>query len=177
MADKEIRIRVVAEITPNATPISPQPTPATPVSPTIPTSPVAPVTPPTPQVQNTTPTSMPNQGSGFGQAISASFLIQSGQKLISASGNSQLSQAIGNTVKYGTLAMQLFNPATAITAGLTMVVDLASQAITKVNELRQEAKANNQAQYNKILSGQIFLGPGEYTTSKDFWGNITYSRK
>lgn len=164
-SDKEIRIQVIAEINVNGTPITSQ------------TNPVTSLTPITPQVQNNTPTSIPNQGGGFGQAISASFLIQSGRKLISASGNSQISQAIGNAVKYGTLTLQLFNPATAVPAALTMAVELASQALQKVNELKQKVQENNQTQYNKILSGEIFLGPGEYITTKDFWGNITYSKK
>lgn len=36
-----------------------------------------------------------------GQAISAGFLIQSGQKLIAATGNTQVSKAIGDTVNMG----------------------------------------------------------------------------
>lgn len=164
-SDKEIRIQVIAEINANGTPITSR------------TNPVTSLTPITPQVQNNTPTSIPNQGGGFGQAISASFLIQSGRKLISASGNSQISQAIGNTVKYGTLTLQLFNPATAVPAALTMAVELASQALQKVNELKQEAQMNNQAQYNQIIGGSKFLGAGNFTTSTDFYGNITYNKK
>lgn len=130
-------------------------------------------------IQNQIPSSLSsaNQATGqsMGQAISATFLIQSGQKLIAATGNTQISKAIGDTVKYSTLTVRAFSGDP--TAVATMALDFAVKAIKKVNELKQEAQINNQAQYNKILNGQIFLGSGEYITTKDFWGNITYSKK
>lgn len=131
-------------------------------------------------IQNQIPSSLSsaNQATGqsMGQAISATFLIQSGQKLIAATGNTQISKAIGDTVKYSTLTVRAFSvdPYTAIA---TMALDFAVKAIKKVNELKQEAQINNQAQYNKILNGQIFLGSGEFIASKDWTGNITYSKK
>lgn len=65
-----------------------------------------------------------------GQAISAGFLIQSGQKLIAATGNTQVSKAIGDTVKYGTLGIRAFGG--DFTALASMAIDLASEAIKKL---------------------------------------------
>ena len=101
-----------------------------------------------------------------GQAISAGFLIQSGQKLIAATGNTQVSKAIGDTVKYGTLGIRAFG---------SMAIDLASEAIKKVNQLRQEAEVNNQAKYNQLLSGQQFLGSGQISISRNIWGEKSYN--
>lgn len=65
-----------------------------------------------------------------GQAISAGFLIQSGQKLIAATGNTQVSKAIGDTVKYGTLGIRVLSG--DVTALASMAIDLASEAIKKL---------------------------------------------
>lgn len=109
----------------------------------------------------------------IGQAISAGFLIQSGQKLIAATGNTQVSKAIGDTVKYGTLGVRVLSG--DVTALASMAIDLASEAIKKVNQLRQEAEVNNQAKYNQLLNGQQFLGSGQISISRNFWGEKSYN--
>lgn len=108
-----------------------------------------------------------------GQAISAGFLIQSGQKLIAATGNTQVSKAIGDTVKYGTLGIRAFGG--DFTALASMAIDLGSEAIKKVNQLRQEAEVNNQAKYNQLLNGQQFLGSGQISISRNIWGEKSYN--
>lgn len=110
-----------------------------------------------------------------GQAISAGFLIQSGQKLIAATGNTQVSKAIGDTVKYGTLGIRVLSG--DVTALASMAIDLASEAIKKVNQLRQEAEVNNQIKYNQILNGRVFLGSSQIQVTTDWMGNKTYSVK
>ena len=110
-----------------------------------------------------------------GQAISAGFLIQSGQKLIAATGNTQVSKAIGDTVKYGTLGIRVLSG--DVTALASMAIDLASEAIKKVNQLRQEAEVNNQIKYNQIKNGRVFLGSGQIQVTTDWMGNKTYSVK
>lgn len=109
----------------------------------------------------------------IGQAISAGFLIQSGQKLIAATGNTQVSKAIGDTVKYGTLGLRALGG--DFTALASMAIDLASEAMKKVNQLRQEAEVNNQAKYNQLLSGQQFLGSGQISISRNIWGEKSYN--
>ena len=108
-----------------------------------------------------------------GQAISVGFLIQSGQKLIAATGNTQVSKAIGDTVKYGTLGIRVLSG--DVTALASMAIDLASEAIKKVNQLRQEAEVNNQTKYNQILNGRIFLGNGQIDVTKDWLGREIYN--
>lgn len=108
-----------------------------------------------------------------GQAISAGFLIQSGQKLIAATGNTQISKTIGDTVKYGTLGIRAISG--DFTALASMAIDLASEAIKKVNQLRQEAEVNNQIKYNQILNGRVFLGSGRIDISRNIWGEKSYN--
>lgn len=108
-----------------------------------------------------------------GQAISAGFLIQSGQKLIAATGNTQVSKAIGDTVKYGTLGIRVLGG--DFTALASMAIDLASEAIKKVNQLRQEAEVNNQIKYNQIRNGRVFLGSGQINVTKDWLGREIYN--
>lgn len=108
-----------------------------------------------------------------GQAISAGFLIQSGQKLIAATGNTQISKTIGDTVKYGTLGIRALSG--DFTALASMAIDLASEAIKKVNQLRQEAEVNNQIKYNQILNGRVFLGSGRIDISRNIWGEKSYN--
>ena len=108
-----------------------------------------------------------------GQAISAGFLIQSGQKLIAATGNTQVSKAIGDTVKYGTLGIRVLSG--DVTALASMAIDLASEAIKKVNQLRQEAEVNNQIKYNQIKNGRIFLGSGQIQVTTDWMGREIYN--
>lgn len=108
-----------------------------------------------------------------GQAISAGFLIQSGQKLIAATGNTQISKTIGDTVKYGTLGIRALSG--DFTALASMAIDLASEAIKKVNQLRQEAEVNNQIKYNQLLNGRVFLGSGRIDISRNIWGEKSYN--
>lgn len=108
-----------------------------------------------------------------GQAISAGFLIQSGQKLIAATGNTQVSKAIGDTVKYGTLGIRVLSG--DVTALASMAIDLASEAIKKVNQLRQEAEVNNQIKYNQIKNGRVFLGSGQIQVTTDWMGREIYN--
>ena len=56
-----------------------------------------------------------------------------------------------------------------------MAIDLASEAIKKVNQLRQEAEVNNQIKYNQLLNGRVFLGSGRIDISRNIWGEKSYN--
>lgn len=155
MADREIRIPITVEL--QATGTAPKATTQTGTT------------------QPTKKAETPKSSSGVGQAISAGLLIESSKKLLSASGNGQASQAIEKLTKYGTLAARSF--AGDITAMVTMAVELSATALQKVQELRTEAIADNQAQYNKIKSGQLYLGTNNIYVTTDIWGNKTYNKR
>jgi hypothetical protein len=155
MADREIRIPITVEL--QATGTAPKATTQT----------------STPQPTKKAET--PKSSSGVGQAISAGLLIESSKKLLSATGNSQASQVIEKTVKYGTLAARSVTG--DVTAMITFAVDLASEALMKYQELKNEAQVNNQTMYNKIKSGQVFLGNTDVYVTQDWLGNKTYNRR
>lgn len=115
------------------------------------------------------------QSSGVGQAISAGLLIESSKKLLSATGNSEMSSAIEKTVKYGTLVAR--SAAGDVTAMVTLAVELGAEALMKVQELKQEAQVNNDIMYNKMLTGEVFTGSNNITVSTDIWGNKTYNKR
>ena len=125
-------------------------------------------------------TTSPQQGeekAGFLDVLTGGFLISSSQKLISATGNSTLAKITGETAKWGTLAFQIFTNPNPYAAIATAAIELSALAIQKVNELKQEAQVNNQAKYNQIKSGKIYLGVGEIEIKKDIWGNKNYNKR
>lgn len=124
--------------------------------------------------QDTTKT-IEKKSSNIGDALSAGLLIESSKKLLSATGNTEMSSAIEKTVKYGTLIARSVTG--DVTAMVTLAVELGATALMKVQELKQEAQINNDAMYNKILTGEVYLGSSNISVSKDIWGNKTYNTR
>ena len=155
MADREIRIPITVELQANGT--------------------VGKRTTKTTQTSTTTKKEDKEKKSGIGEALSAGLLIESSKKLLSATGNSEMSGAIEKTVKYGTLIAR--SVAGDVTAMVTLAVEISASALMKVQELKQEAQINNDAMYNKILTGEVYLGSSNISVSKDIWGNKTYNKR
>lgn len=112
---------------------------------------------------------------GVGQAISAGLLIESSKKLLSASGNTQASATIEKGVKYGTLIARAVSG--DVTAIVTLAVDGLAETMMKIQELKEQAQQNNQSMYNKIKTGQVYLGTNDITVTTDYWGNKTYNKR
>lgn len=129
------------------------------------------------KVKDETTQQQGEEKASFADVLTGGFLISSGQKLISATGNSTLAKITGETAKWGTLAYQMFTNPNPYVAIATAAVELSALAIKKVNELKQEAQVNNQAKYNQIKSGKIYLGVGEIEIKKDIWGNKNYNKR
>lgn len=157
MADREIRIPITVELQASSTG---KKTPTTKANaPTQPTK--------KPDVQKSS--------GGVGQAISAGLLIESSKKLLSATGNAEASAVIEKATKYGTLAARSLSG--DITAMVTMAVELAATGLQKIQELKDQAMQDNQTMYNKIKTGQIYLGTNNITVTQDMWGNKTYNKR
>lgn len=157
MADREIRIPITVELQASST---------------------GKKTPTTKANASTQPTKKPDvqkSSGGVGQAISAGLLIESSKKLLSATGNAQASATIEKGVKYGTLMARSVGG--DVTAMVTLAVELAATGLQKVQELKDQAQQNNQTMYNKIKSGQVFLGNNDVYVSQDWAGNKTYNRR
>ena len=129
------------------------------------------------KVKDETTQQQGEEKASFADVLTGGFLISSGQKLISATGNSTLAKITGETAKWGTLAYQMFTNPNPYAAIATAAIELSALAIKKVNELKQEAQVNNQAKYNQIKSGKIYLGVGEIEIKKDIWGNKNYNKR
>lgn len=129
------------------------------------------------KVKDETTQQQGEEKASFADVLTGGFLISSGQKLISATGNSTLAKITGETAKWGTLAYQMFTNPNPYVAIATAAIELSALAIKKVNELKQEAQVNNQAKYNQIKSGKIYLGVGEIEIKKDIWGNKNYNKR
>jgi hypothetical protein len=127
----------------------------------------------------TQPTKKPDKqtssSGGIGQAISAGLLIESSKKLLSATGNAEASAVIEKATKYGTLAARSLSG--DITAMVTMAVELAATGLQKIQELKDKAQQDNQTMYNKIKTGQVYLGTNNITVSQDMWGNKAYNKR
>lgn len=156
MADREIRIPITVELQANGT-VGKRTTNTT------------------TQTSTTTKKEDKEKKSGIGEALSAGLLIESSKKLLSATGNSEMSGAIEKTVKYGTLIAR--SVAGDVTAMVTLAVEISASALMKVQELKQEAQINNDTIYNKMLTGEIYVGTGNIVVSKDIWGNKTYNKR
>ena len=112
--------------------------------------------------------------SSFGEALSVGLLIDSTKKILSASGNSKATEVIEKSMRYGTLAVRSIQQ--DYTAMVTLVVDIVAELLKANQRERQEAKVNNQAKFNQILSGQTYLGNNSYVTT-DFFGANTYNKR
>jgi hypothetical protein len=110
----------------------------------------------------------------FGQALTAGLLIDSTKKLLSASGNSKATEVIEKGMRYGTLAVRSIGQ--DYTAMITLVIEILSEILKSNQANKQEATVNNQAKYNQIISGQVYLGNNAFVTT-DRYGNNTYQKK
>lgn len=158
MAEREIRIPITVELQASST------------------SKKTPTTTKTPAA--TQPAKKPDaqkSSGGVGQAISAGLLIESSKKLLSATGNAQASATIEKGVKYGTLMARSVSG--DVTAMVTLAVELAATGLQKVQELKEQAQQDNQTMYNKIKTGQVYLGTNDITITTDRWGNKTYNKR
>ena len=161
MADREIRIPITVELQASSTG---KKTPTTTTN--------------TKTTATTQPTKKPDaqkSSGGVGQAISAGLLIESSKKLLSATGNTQASATIEKGVKYGTLVARSVGG--DVTAMVTLAVELAATGLQKIQELKDQAQQDNQTMYNKIKTGQVYLGTNNITVSPDTWGNKTYNKR
>ena len=158
MADREIRIPITVELQASGTGKKAPNTKA--------------------NANTTQPTKKPDtqkSSGGVGQAISAGLLIESSKKLLSATGNAQASSVIEKVTKYGTLAARSLSG--DVTAMVTMAVELAAVGLQEIQELKAKAQQDNLTLYNKIKTGQVYLGTNDITVSRDIWGNKTYNKR
>jgi hypothetical protein len=166
MADNnsEYVIRVVQEIVDTRTPTNQLPSTATPN--------------PTPQAQNTpsttpTPSASNNTKSILG-SISAQFMIEAGSKLLNATGNSEMAQAIGDVSRYVFLGIRAASGDPSAIAALA--INVAAKALTEVGKVqREQAQARNELDMARASAGLLDMS-GVKVTKQFFTGRYQYSR-
>lgn len=114
------------------------------------------------------------KGKTFSDALTAQFLIQSGNKLLNATGNSQISQALAMAGKYAFLGIRAFSGDPSAIAALA--VDLASTALAEVRKnLTEQAMIQNEVDTARAQAGLLDLS-GVKVTRNFFTGRYQYNR-
>lgn len=110
--------------------------------------------------------------SSFLEALNAGFLIDSTKKVLSATGNTSLSNAIDVGMTFGTAIAGAATGSPG--AMLALIMDLVAQGLTQLQEIKAEAMQSNNVKINNIRIGKTLLGSGRVETTKDHFGNIKY---
>ena len=100
--------------------------------------------------------STPNQIFG---AISAQLLIKSASRLISASGNQELSKAMNQGASYlflGARALSM-DPTAIITLGVKLISDVSKLIDEFEQQKRDQAQAYNELDMMKMMTGQLVI--------------------
>ena len=130
--------------------------------------------------QSAAPTSIAgSKGSGngksFSNALTAQFLVGAGTRLLNASGNSGVSQAVGMVGKYAFLGARAFVGDPAAIAALA--VDLATVALTEVRKnMTDQAVMQNETDTARAQAGLLDLS-GIKVTKHFFTGRYQYNRQ
>lgn len=115
------------------------------------------------------------KGKTFSDALTAQFLVSAGNKLLNASGNTELSQAIGMLGKYTFLGIRAFSGDPSAIAALA--VDLASTALAEVRKnFTEQAMIQNEIDTARAQAGLLDLS-GVKVTKHFFTGRYQYNRK
>ena len=114
-------------------------------------------------------------GKSFSNALTAQFLVGAGTRLLNATGNSGVSQAVGMVGKYAFLGARAFVGDPAAIAALA--VDLATVALTEVRKnLTDQAMIQNETDTARAQAGLLDLS-GVKVTKHFFTGRYQYNRQ
>lgn len=118
------------------------------------------------------------QGGLNWSGISAQFAIRAGRQLISATGNTQVSQVLQKATQYGFgVARIIASGGTDVAAMAGLALNLANDAMRKANEnARKLAKSQNEIDLARMNAG--LLDMSDVTSIKTHWwsGRYKYGR-
>ena len=117
----------------------------------------------------------PKGDTGILGALDAQFLLRAGTRLISATGNNEVSAAISKVARYGfqiARAVLPPNPVGIATLALTISADVLDKV---TDDIRKRAKADNDTDNARIKAGLLDVSS---TSIKQNWfsGRQTYKR-
>jgi hypothetical protein len=117
----------------------------------------------------------PKGDTGILGAIDAQFLLRAGTRLISATGNNEVSAAISKVARYGFQTVRALLPPNPIGIA-TLALTVSADALDKVtDELRKKAKADNETDNARIKAGLLDI-TNVQIKSNWFSGRQTYKR-
>jgi hypothetical protein len=117
----------------------------------------------------------PKGDTGILGAIDAQFLLRAGTRIISATGNNEISAAISKVARYGFQTVRALLPPNPIGIA-TLALTISADAIEKVTEeLRKKAKADNETDNARIKAGLLDI-TNVQIKSNWFSGRQTYKR-
>jgi hypothetical protein len=117
----------------------------------------------------------PKGDTGILGAIDAQFLLRAGTRIISATGNNEISAAISKVARYGFQTVRALLPPNPIGIA-TLALTISADAIEKVtDELRKKAKADNETDNARIKAGLLDI-TNVQIKSNWFSGRQTYKR-
>jgi hypothetical protein len=117
----------------------------------------------------------PKGDTGILGALDAQFLLRAGTRLISATGNNEVSAAISKVARYGFQTVRALLPPNPIGIA-TLALTVSADALDKVtDELRKKAKADNETDNARIKAGLLDISNVQIK-SNWFSGRQTYKR-
>jgi hypothetical protein len=117
----------------------------------------------------------PKGDTGILGAIDAQFLLRAGTRIISATGNNEISAAISKVARYGFQTVRALLPPNPVGIA-TLALTVSADAIEKVtDELRKKAKADNETDNARIKAGLLDI-TNVQIKSNWFSGRQTYKR-
>jgi hypothetical protein len=117
----------------------------------------------------------PKGDTGILGALDAQFLLRAGTRLISATGNNEVSAAISKVARYGFQTVRALLPPNPVGIA-TLALTVSADALDKVtDELRKKAKADNETDNARIKAGLLDV-TNVQIKSNWFSGRQTYKR-
>jgi hypothetical protein len=117
----------------------------------------------------------PKGDTGILGALDAQFLVRAGSRIISATGNNEISAAISKVARYGFQTVRALLPPNPVGIA-TLALTVSADALDKVtDELRKKAKADNETDNARIKAGLLDI-TNVQVKSNWFSGRQTYKR-
>jgi hypothetical protein len=117
----------------------------------------------------------PKGDTGILGALDAQFLLRAGTRIISSTGNNEVSAAISKVARYGFQTVRALlppNPVGIATLALTISADVLEKV---TDDIRKKAKADNETDNARIKAGLLDISNVQIK-SNWFSGRQTYKR-
>jgi hypothetical protein len=117
----------------------------------------------------------PKGDEGILGALDAQFLLRAGTRIISSTGNNEISAAISKVARYGFQTVRALLPPNPVGIA-TLALTISADVLDKVSDnIRKQAKADNETDNARIKAGLLDISDVQIK-SNWFSGRQTYKR-